>query len=249
MFTSLLIPAAFLTALAPVYAVPARHLGAPRINYGNASAGPPLNFYLVTTTSSTLSLNSSTLPNATALSLFDPFYQENYWLRATDPGYNSLPKFNLTGGTLATVSAGPHNLGSFVFNSTVPASGKELEFFARAASGGALGLKDGYLLTVGDEVVGWKLCTKADNTYLGQTVVSTSFFFFSPRKKFVPWLHQSRDRWLTDSKFSFRGRAPTPPAPTSTCMLFLRHLIEANNFPLHFFIFSAPSIFCAEGGW
>jgi hypothetical protein len=48
-------------------------------------------FYLLTTTSPTFSKNSSSLPNVSLTTLFDPYYQPNYLLRLIAPGYGSVP--------------------------------------------------------------------------------------------------------------------------------------------------------------
>ena len=142
-------------------------------NSGNNTINPT-NFYLVTTTSSTKPGNSSLLPAVSATSLFDPLAQTNYLLRLIGPGYNSLPLFNLTDGTLETEAAGPHGVGEFEYNSTRVSAGEDLMFAPAVQPKGNLGLADGFLLTVGGESEGWTVCAGD----LGQQVVSSSL---SPR--------------------------------------------------------------------
>lgn len=142
-------------------------------NYSNPSASPdaknnPTNFLLLTTTSPDPRTNSTLLPNANLTSLFDPLAQTNYLLRLTGPGYNTLPRFNLTsGGTLETEAAGPHGVGEFEYNSTRVAAGEELMFAPAKQGKGNLALEGGFLLTVGGEREGWRVC-EGD---LGQQVV------------------------------------------------------------------------------
>lgn len=130
----------------------------------------PTNFYLLTTDSPTQQLNSSLLPNVSATSLFDPNSQTNYLLRLIGPGYNSLPLFNLTDGTLETEAAGPHGIGEFEYNSTRVRAGEDLTFAPAVQPKGNLGFQDGFLLTVSGQSVGWKVCEGE----LGQQVVSSS---------------------------------------------------------------------------
>lgn len=153
----------------------------PPTNYTPANntttAQNPTNFYLLTTTSPTQNTNSSLLPSASPTSLFDPLSQTTYLLRLIGPGYNSLPQFNLTAdGTLETEAAGPHGVGEFEYNSTRVRAGEDLMFEAKEQpKGGNLGLEDGFLLSVGGEVEGWRVC-EGD---LGQQVVS-AYSFCSP---------------------------------------------------------------------
>ena len=144
----------------------------------NNTSNPLTNFYLLTTTSLTQNSNTSLLPSVSATSLFDPLAQTPYLLRLIGPGYNSLPQFNLsTDGTLETETAGPHGIGEFEYNSTRVRSGEDLKFAPEAQPKGNLGLEDGYLLTVGGETEGWRICEGE----LGQQVVSFTFcFFFLP---------------------------------------------------------------------
>jgi hypothetical protein len=154
---------ATLTILAT--ALPTNYTGTP--STGN-STQPLTNFLLLTTTSSTKGGNSSLLPIVSATSLFDPLAQTNYFLRLIGPGYNSLPRFNLTDGTLETEAAGPHGVGESEYNSTRVKAGEDLMFAPQAQARGNLGLADGFLLTVSGERKGWKIC-EGD---LGQQVVS-----------------------------------------------------------------------------
>lgn len=128
----------------------------------------PSNFYLLTTTSSLKPDNASLLPNVSATSLFDPLAQTNYLLRLIGPGYNSLPLFNLSDGTLETEAVGPHGVGEFEYNSTRVRAGEDLAFAPAVQPKGNLGLEDGFLLTLGGESGGWTLC----DGELGQQVVS-----------------------------------------------------------------------------
>lgn len=147
-------------------ALPTNYTAPP--NTGNNTANPA-NFFLVTTTSATKMGNSSLLPDVSATSLFDPIAQTEYFLRLIGPGYNSLPVFNLTDGTLETEAAGPHGVGEFEYNSTRVSAGEDLMFAPAAQPKGNLGLADGFLLTVGGQSEGWKIC-EGD---LGQQVVSS----------------------------------------------------------------------------
>lgn len=115
-------------------------------------------FYLVTTTSSKFNSNSSLLSNVSATSLFDPYYQANYFLRLIGPGYGGLPTFNLTDGTLHTAASGPHGFpASEEFNSTYVEAGTELQFSGSPEPKGNLGIKQ-HLLTVNGKKKGWTIC-------------------------------------------------------------------------------------------
>lgn len=116
------------------------------------------NFLLVTSTCSDYSANSSLLPDVSATSLFDPNKQETFLLRLTEPGYGSLPVFNISNSTLQTESYGPVGFTLEEYNSTTVTSGDELGFEPAVQTAGNLGLQDGYLLTVGGEVEGWTVC-------------------------------------------------------------------------------------------
>lgn len=141
----------------------------------NTNTSTPLsNFYLLTTTSSTQNTNSSLLPSVSATSLFDPLAQTTYLLRLLGPGYNSLPRFNLTDGTLETEAAGPHGIGEFEYNSTRVRAGEDLKFAPAAQPKGNLGLVDGFLLSVGGESEGWRVCEGE----MGQQVVSVTLCVF-----------------------------------------------------------------------
>ncbi|KAF2718187.1 hypothetical protein K431DRAFT_287921 [Polychaeton citri CBS 116435] len=139
-------------------------------------------FYLVTTTQSTSSSNSSLLANVSATSLFDPYYQTNYLLRLIDPGYLSLPTFNLTSGTLHTAASGPHNIGpEQQYNSTFVEAGSELQFAPSVQTKGNVGLWEGYLVTVGGSCEGWTIC----DGELGQVVIEWEGVDASCHKTFL----------------------------------------------------------------
>ncbi|KAK4539220.1 hypothetical protein LTR36_000875 [Oleoguttula mirabilis] len=130
--------------------------------YPRAAAADLTDFLLVTTTQCPSTANSSALANVAATSLFDPYDQQNYLLRTIDAGYGSLPTFNLTSGDLHTAAVGPEGVGNYVYNSTgTVTAGQELQLSPAAESAGNLGLKDGYLLTVGGLEVGWTICDGA----------------------------------------------------------------------------------------
>lgn len=158
------------------------------------TSNPLTNFYLLTTTSPTKSPtgNSSLLPSVSATSLFDPLARTTYLLRLIGPGYNSLPQFNLTAdGTLETEAAGPHGVGEFEYNSTRVRAGDDLTFAPQAQPKGNLGLEEGFLLSVGGETEGWRVC-EGD---LGQQVVSfcppPSLISLPYGSRFSPFLHGS----------------------------------------------------------
>jgi len=134
-------------------------------------------FFLVTSDQATPSANSSqlrgvhaTTPYVSALALArilppaklsqaeDPISQSTLLLRLIGPGYNILPNFTLADGVLSTVTSGPHNIGSYKYNSTTVTTNSQLQFVARPMTNGNVGLKDGYLLSVGGESEGWTIC-------------------------------------------------------------------------------------------
>ncbi|WPH02011.1 Hypothetical protein R9X50_00486500 [Acrodontium crateriforme] len=121
-------------------------------------------FKLVTADSYTASFSPATLPNVSAISLFDPFDQANYLLRLIGPGYGSLPVFNITQtGLLQTVAEGPEATGEWVYTSEGAEDGQNLEFTStsppmKAPVEGSLGLLWGYLLTVNGSEEGWTIC-------------------------------------------------------------------------------------------
>ncbi|KAF2424264.1 hypothetical protein EJ08DRAFT_618106 [Tothia fuscella] len=124
-------------------------------------------FYLVTASSSTCNSNSSLLPSVSAISLFDPFRQPNFLLRTIERGYFSLPNFTLTDGVLHTPSSGPFGTGNYIYNSTPPVAGQELQFAQSVGSDGGLSLLGGFLLAVNGSAEGWGICPGA----LGQRVI------------------------------------------------------------------------------
>lgn len=148
--------------------------------YSNATI--PTNFLLLTTPSPDQTANTTLLPSVSATSLFDPLANPTYLLRLIGPGYGSLPRFNLTtDGELETEASGPHGVGEFEYNSTRVLAGEDLMFSSDVEEGkkakGNLGLKDGFLLTVDGEAVGWKVC----DGELGQRVVSRALFLLAGR--------------------------------------------------------------------
>ena len=91
----------------------------------------------------------------------DPFNQLALLLRLTGPGYNSLPNFTLSSGTLSTIALAPFGGGAKLYNSTIVEAGKELQFLASAQPAGNLALDENYLLTVDGEKEGWTICAAA----------------------------------------------------------------------------------------
>ncbi|EME88820.1 uncharacterized protein MYCFIDRAFT_80177 [Pseudocercospora fijiensis CIRAD86] len=118
------------------------------------------NFLLVTTTSCEPASNSSLLPNVNATSLFDPDNTDDelYQLRLILPGYNSLPKFNLSDSTLHTYAYGPVGFKEYEYNSTKVEVGQTLNFDPTPEGSGNVALKDDYLLTVNGDAEGWTVC-------------------------------------------------------------------------------------------
>jgi hypothetical protein len=124
-------------------------------------------FYLVTTSSCECSSNSTLLPSVSATSLFDPQHQANYLLRLISPEYFSLPNFTITDGVLHTISSGPFGLETYLYNSTPPVAGTELQFAQSLQGNGGLSLIGGYLLAVNGSGKGWTICSGP----LGERVV------------------------------------------------------------------------------
>ncbi|KAH9820895.1 hypothetical protein Tdes44962_MAKER05086 [Teratosphaeria destructans] len=124
---------------------------------------PPTNFYLVTTTTPNTTTNSTHLPHVSALSVFAPTEaSETYTLRLNGPGYQSLPRFNLSHADLVTLQDEPMNEGPALYNSTgVLRDGQALQLAPRREPRGNLALERGYLLTVGGQEVGWSYCEGA----------------------------------------------------------------------------------------
>ncbi|KAK6535764.1 hypothetical protein TWF281_000016 [Arthrobotrys megalospora] len=109
-----------------------------------SATNTPKNFYLVTSSQATPCPNSSDLPNASAISTFDPYYQEDYLLRLIGPGYNSLPVFNLKRGNLVTVANLPHGGPEATFTTKRPKDNTELMFNpAPTTSRGGLTIRNG----------------------------------------------------------------------------------------------------------
>lgn len=191
-------------------------------NYTTPQEELPTNFLLLTTTSSEALQNSSLLPSVSATSLYDPLAATNYLLRLIGPGYNSLPRFNLTDGTLETEARGPHGIGEFEYNSTRVRAGEELNFAPETQPKGNLGLADGFLLTVSGQSEGWKVCD-GDN---GQQVVSIFCF------RCLSWGTWLLELLLTMLICRLLGRAMIPAAPTRSCTLCRRRLTEMPQFSL-----------------
>ena len=118
----------------------------------------PTNFYLVTTTSCERAANSSWLENVSATSLFDPYDQATFLLRLIEPGYGSLPKFNLSQAILHSFADPPASFTPAKYNSTRVVAGAKLGFDDAPESNGNLGLEQGFLLTVGGVSEGWTIC-------------------------------------------------------------------------------------------
>ncbi|KAF3180014.1 hypothetical protein TWF225_001931 [Orbilia oligospora] len=93
-----------------------------------SATNTPKDFYLVTSSSPISCPNSSDLANASAISTFDPYYQEDYLLRTIGPGYNSLPVFNLKRGNLVTIASLPHGGPAATFTTKRPQDDTELKF-------------------------------------------------------------------------------------------------------------------------
>lgn len=129
------------------------------------------NFFLVTSTARDPISPSSLLPSVNATSLFDAdrFGDDLYQLRLIAPGYNSLPRFNLTDNALHTIAYGVGGKGEYDYESTEVDEGEELEFDPTPeGEEGNLELKEGYLLAVDGECGGWTVCEGE----MGQNVVS-----------------------------------------------------------------------------
>jgi hypothetical protein len=133
----------------------------------NSSTISSASFFLVTTSSSECSSNSSLLPFVSATSLFDPQQQPNYLLRLIGSGYFSLPNFTITNGVLQSVATAPFDFQSYLYNSTPPVAGTELQFAQSAQGDGGLSLIGGYLLAVNGSGDGWTVCSGP----LGESVV------------------------------------------------------------------------------
>ncbi|KAI5356512.1 hypothetical protein Slin15195_G082630 [Septoria linicola] len=121
------------------------------------------NFFLVTTTSRNSAYNSSALPDVSATSLFDGdgASSDLYQLRLIAPGYNSLPRFNLSDNALHTIAYGAHGLGEYEYESTDVDAGEELDFDPTPEEASNLSLKDGFLLAVDGDCSGWTVCSGA----------------------------------------------------------------------------------------
>ncbi|KAF3939227.1 hypothetical protein ABW19_dt0210121 [Dactylella cylindrospora] len=109
-----------------------------------SATNTPINFYLVTSSQATPCQNSAQLADVSAISTFDPYYQENYLLRKIGPGYNSLPIFNLKRGNLETVANQPHGGPLATYTTLRPKDNSELMFNpAPTTARGPLTIRDG----------------------------------------------------------------------------------------------------------
>jgi len=135
---------AVVAAAAPTTSTPANHL---------------TDFLLVTTSTTDSTSSSASLPNVNVTSLFDPSHQTDFYLRLISPGYGSLPRFNLSQGSLHTEAENVFD-GYQVeeYNSTTVVADQELSFNPAPHGSGNLSLKDGYLLAVGGDIEGWTVC-------------------------------------------------------------------------------------------
>ncbi|KAF2111874.1 hypothetical protein BDV96DRAFT_498950 [Lophiotrema nucula] len=115
-------------------------------------------FLLVTYNSTATPPGNSTQDIVSATSLFDPYYQEPYLLRLIGPGYGSLPRFNLSSGTLSSWASGPHGQGYYLYNSSSVTAGTEFQLLPHEQPAGNIALDDAGLLTVGGAKEGWTLC-------------------------------------------------------------------------------------------
>lgn len=135
-------------------------------------------FLLITTTTPNCG-PSTTMPNVSAISVYDPAHSTTLNLRTILPGYNSLPNFTLADGTLQTISFGPFGSKPQLYNATGGTSNQPLGFQAAASPVGRLGLSMGYLLANNDDSEGWTLCKDS----YGETVVSTISYLSLPQAK------------------------------------------------------------------
>lgn len=131
------------------------------------------NFLLVTSTSDSRTTDSSKLPDVSAISLFDPNHQPDYLLRLINPGYNSLPQFNLSSSGLQTEA---YSFAKLVeLNSISVRPDTQLVFRSgsqdHSPDSGRLSLLDGYLLAVDGESKGWTFCDGPQ----GEKVVRSAF--------------------------------------------------------------------------
>ncbi|EPS40504.1 hypothetical protein H072_5634 [Dactylellina haptotyla CBS 200.50] len=109
-----------------------------------SATNTPTNFYLVTSSQSVPCSNSANLADASAISTFDPYYQENFLLRKIGPGYGSLPTFNLKRGNLETIASLPHGGPLATYTTLRPKVNTELMFNpAPTTARGPLTIRDG----------------------------------------------------------------------------------------------------------
>lgn len=139
----------------------------------NTASNAQTNFFLVTTTSDSQAAHSSKLPDVSATSLFDPNHQPDYLLRLINPGYNSLPRFDLSSSALQTEA---YSFAKLVeLDSVSVQSDMQLVFRSdsqdHSDTSGKLSLLGGYLLAVDGESKGWTICDGPQ----GEKVVSSAF--------------------------------------------------------------------------
>lgn len=145
------------------------------IAVSNTPSNAQTNFFLVTTTSDSQAAHSSKLPDVSATSLFDPNHQPDYLLRLINPGYNSLPQFNLSSSGLQTEA---YSFAKLVQLDSVGVQ-PDTQLVFRSGSqdhsddSGKLSLLGGYLLAVDGESKGWTICDGPQ----GEKVVSSAFAF------------------------------------------------------------------------
>lgn len=122
---------------------------------------PPSPFFIVTTSQSTPTSNSSELADVSATSLFNPFNSDILRLRLQSAPYGSLPNFTLTAhNELSSTVYSSRNRSFVPFHSAPVGVGEELHFLGPGLEEGAgsIGLENGYLVSVGNETKGWTVC-------------------------------------------------------------------------------------------
>ncbi|KAF2645021.1 hypothetical protein P280DRAFT_514479 [Massarina eburnea CBS 473.64] len=118
-------------------------------------------FYLVTSSQADPSSNSSQLQGVSATTPFDesPISGTKLLLRLLEPGYNTLPKFNLDASTGVLSTTLTSSNVPTQWNSTTVQDNAELQFVAEPQKANiGLGGKGEYLLSVGNATDGWTIC-------------------------------------------------------------------------------------------
>ncbi|KAF2687500.1 hypothetical protein K458DRAFT_295832 [Lentithecium fluviatile CBS 122367] len=115
-------------------------------------------FFLVTSDQSEPSLNTSVLRGVSATTPFQDDPLTSYLvLRLLASGYNTLPAFNFTTAhTLSTLLS--TGRGTYTYDTAPVVSGQQLQFLRQNRTAGNIGLKDGYLVSVDGQTVGWTVC-------------------------------------------------------------------------------------------